>query len=215
MSFQPTNKLGQVLSSLLMLCLGYALLPAGHIHAQTPSQQPLGFSIAIKKQAVCSSDRFLKVETVLTNLGDGPVVVDVEGIAYSHNIEKKKKVPLDEYPYEVRSILKDPDPDSVGTYIVLAKGESVRKTLTISLQDDFFKDGIAYTLNLRYGQFHDRVVYGQKIFRGSVVSNKVAFKINDCDWNQVSLTSSIKRKNRSKASKPPTVQCRIDKSHQQ
>ncbi len=74
----------------------------------------------------------------------------------------------------------DGGPDYEGEYIVLGPGESYKASRTIKLDDEFFNSLASYTMKVSYGQFLDRSFEGVAVWKGSVESNSLNFKLVRC-----------------------------------
>jgi hypothetical protein len=157
---------------LLLACLQVPLLcqitntPVAHEAA------PLRYRIIVSKPSVCEKQN-IDLDLELENASDHKVLIDPAGLLYQVTISGAGRGNS-----SVADRLKPPKP---AEYVVLAPGDSYRKTLPYPLgETDLSSHEGIYTIRLSYGQFAAPSSKLPNLYRGSVESNEALFEIKVC-----------------------------------
>lgn len=87
-----------------------------------------------------------------------------------------------------KTIVGDAGPNYEGEYFVLSPGQSYKATRIIKLDDEFFSSPGVYSMKVSYGQFLDMSFEGITVWKGSVESNDLNFKVKSCKSKKVRLS---------------------------
>lgn len=149
---------------------------------------PLKLKLITTTPAVCFGGA-LKLKAELVNESNERVAIDVNTVWYEVSFRFFREGPSQTNPDGSGSgrnkggsltQVGDPGPNYEGKYLVLGPGESYKATNTLKLDDQFFKSPGDYRMKVAYGQFLDKTSDDLSVWRGTVESNELNFKINGC-----------------------------------
>jgi hypothetical protein len=149
---------------------------------------PFRLKLTIQSTKVCLGEP-IKVQVELINVSDKEEVVDVKNVWYrmsfSYFRNGQDRINPDGSGSGTDTIgsltrVGDPGPNYKGQYITLHPGQSHKEARSIKLGEDFFKQSGAYTVTVAYGQFQDDSLEGIKVWRGTVESDALKFKVVTC-----------------------------------
>lgn len=168
------NKMTLVLLVLALLVDANAVLPS----PLTQDETPLKLTIRTRHSKVCSHG-YIEIEAHLINLGNESLTVAPRALWY---MVSYSQVPANEQEGGGSfTTIGDPGPgDDQSAYLVLAPGESIKRTIALPLKDEFFQTTGHYSLRVTYGQFRRGEANGAKRYFGTVGSNKIKFEIILC-----------------------------------
>lgn len=157
-------------------------------HASQRAASPLKLNLTTRTANVCVGES-LKVEAELVNASDEQIVIDVKTIWYRLAFNFFRAGSSRTNPDGSGSgtntggsltRVGDAGPHYEGEYLVLSPGESYKASRNIELDDEFFKSPGSYHLKVTYGQFLDAVFQEEIVWKGTVESEELNFKIVSC-----------------------------------
>jgi hypothetical protein len=175
----------------VVLCLLFSSAPNVSNRAATQTQKdvpPLRLKLATVRGGLCQGAA-LKVQAEIVNESNERAVIDVSAIWYRISFNYFRRGPSRTNPdgsgsgeNKGGSLTKvgDPGPGYEGKNLVLGPGESYKATNTLKLGDQFFNSPGDYRMKVAYGQFLDKSFEGLSVWRGTVESNELNFKIAAC-----------------------------------
>jgi hypothetical protein len=158
------------------------------LHASQRVASPLELKLTTRTANVCFGES-LQVEAELVNASDEQIVIDVKTIWYQLAFNFFRARSSRTHPDRSGSgtntagsltRVRDAGPKYEGEYAVLRPGESYKATGNIELDDDFFKSRGGYDLKVTYCQFLDAVFQEHTVWKGTVESEELNFKIVSC-----------------------------------
>jgi hypothetical protein len=149
---------------------------------------PLKLKLTTKTAAPCSGAPF-KIEAELVNESKEKVAVDVKTIWHqiSFTLFRRGSSHANSdgggsgrNAGGSKTIVSDAGPNYQGGYLILSPGEVYKATRIIKLDDGFFSSPGAYNMKVSYGQFMDKSFEGIILWKDSIESNILNFKMANC-----------------------------------
>jgi len=142
------------------------------IDARDDEPASLRYRVVISEPIVCTGAG-INLELALQNVSDHRLLIDPAGLTYQITISGESSG---------SSSVGDPITSLKATkYIALIPGESYRKSIFYPRnKGELFSHEGLYTLRITYGQFALPSPKIANLFRGTVESNSVLFKIKEC-----------------------------------
>jgi hypothetical protein len=170
----------QILLIALFLFFGQAGTKAeGPVLSQTTnSTSPLSLALTTSTARLCAGTPLL-VQADLTNDSKDKIVIDLKGLWYQISFRAFRSSG-NRSSARSRTSLGDGGPRYEGNYLVLDPGESYKASQTFKLDDEFFNDAGSFEISVTYGQFLSTAFGGVPVWRGSVNSDEMGFKIVRC-----------------------------------
>jgi hypothetical protein len=181
---------------LIIICVLLSLFVWNGSNANNQAAPPLRLKLTTTTPALCFGAS-LKVEAELVNESKEKVAIDVKTIWHQVSFKLFRSGPSRTNPDGggsgrntggSKTIVGDTGPNYEGEYLILSPGESYKASRTIKLDDEFFNSPGTYSMKVSYGQFLDKSLEGITVWKGSVESNILNFKVTSCK-NKKALAS--------------------------
>lgn len=174
------------LSALLLFAT--LITPTVELNAQADKKPVLRYKLTSRIKSVCYGGQ-LDVRSELKNISGQDVVIDEKGIWYRSSYSYSRKRPVERnvdgsasFPFDggVQSTIGDPGPDYQGVYTILKPGQSYKSSRSVKVDSEFFNKPGEFKMKFAYGQFQDATLVDQAVWRGTVESNELKFRVRDC-----------------------------------
>jgi hypothetical protein len=149
----------------------------GDVSADDAAQ--LRYAVIVSEPVVCT-DSAITLELEMQNLSDHEILIDPRGLLYQVTVLGDSGG-----SNSVGDLMDDPKPSKSIGYFSLPPKEAYRKTIKYPLvKMPLFSRAGLYSLRLRYGQFALPSPKFLNLFRGSIESNEVLFRLKACSHEE-------------------------------
>jgi hypothetical protein len=159
---------------LFLTCISGSAIFVQQPDSEPGQNPPIKVELLEPKQNACLKST-IKVEVIVTNVSDGDIAVDLNGLSYQSKFIATFEL------LKMKLSTADSGPHPKTKFVILKSKQTYKTTMAFSLNDRFFDTPGVYKMSIGYGQFTTNTYQGVPAFNGGVTSNNISFEITACD----------------------------------